>query len=97
MQDGSKDVRSRPGQICYVFIFLSFWAVTCHETHRLLKGDIDGVLLVAICLLVGSIFGIQLLLLVRSLCWIESIKRLGVKKPVPRHSAEDLQPVPVEK
>lgn len=70
LQDGSEDVRSRL-VICCVFIFLSFWALTCHETHRLLKGDIDGVLLVAICLLVGSIFPIQLLLLVRSIRWLD--------------------------
>jgi hypothetical protein len=65
--------------ICCVFISLSFWALTWHKTHRLLQGDIDGVLLVAICLLVESIFCIQLLLLVRSLDWLKSIT-------VPRHS-----------
>src|ERR1700676_2024044 len=57
--------------ICGVLVLLSLWIVVWYEVPRLLRGDIDGILLLAICLLVGTIFFVQFILITRSAGWIK--------------------------
>ena len=57
--------------ICGVLVLLSLCGMIWYETSGLLRGDIDGILLLAICLLVGTIFFVQFILIARSAGWIK--------------------------
>jgi hypothetical protein len=50
-----------PALVCTFFIIASAAGIAWYATTPLLRGDIDGLLLVAICFLVGVIFFAQLL------------------------------------
>jgi hypothetical protein len=47
--------------ICSVLALLSLWGIIWYETSGRLKGDIDGLLLLSICLLIGGIFSVRFL------------------------------------
>ena len=63
---------------CGVFILLSIAGIVSYETSGLLRGDPDGVLLLAICLLIGTIFSIQIVLVARSAGWLKFRQRYQV-------------------
>ena len=57
--------------VCSVLVLLSLWGMAWYETSGLLKHDIDGLLLVSICLLIGTIFSVQFVLIARNAEWIK--------------------------
>jgi hypothetical protein len=57
--------------ICGVLMLLSLCGMIWYETTGLLKHDIDGLLLVSICLLIGTIFSVQFVLIARNAEWIK--------------------------
>jgi hypothetical protein len=57
--------------ICGVLILLSIAGIVWYETSGLLRGDPDGVLLLAICIFTGTLFSIQILLMARSAGWLK--------------------------
>jgi hypothetical protein len=65
--------------ICGALVLLSLWGMIWYETSGLLKHDIDGLLLVSICLLTGTIFSVQFVLIARSAEWIKFLGRNRAK------------------
>jgi hypothetical protein len=63
--------------ICSLFVLLSLWGIIWYATNDLLKGSIDGILLVLICLMIGCIFSAQLFLIIRSLGWAKLLQAKG--------------------
>ena len=57
--------------VCSVLVLLSLCGMAWYETSGLLKHDIDGLLLMSICLLIGTIFSAQFVQIVRSAEWIK--------------------------
>lgn len=49
-----------PAFVCGFFIIGSVFGIVWYATTPLLRGDIDGLLLLAICVLIGAIFSAQL-------------------------------------
>jgi hypothetical protein len=56
--------------ICCTLVLLSFWGIIWYATSGLLRGDIDGILLMSVCVLIGSLFSIQVFLIARSAGWL---------------------------
>ena len=56
--------------ICGSLILLSAWGIGWYGTSGLLRGDADGILLLAICGLIGSVFSVQLFLIARRAGWL---------------------------
>jgi len=65
--------------ICGALVLLSLWGMIWYETSGLLEHDIDGLLLVSICLLTGTIFSVQFVLIARSAEWIKFLGRNQAK------------------
>jgi hypothetical protein len=57
--------------ICGVLVLLSLRGMSWYETTGLLKHDIDGLLLMSICLLIGTIFSVQFVFIARNTEWIK--------------------------
>lgn len=57
--------------ICCALVLLSLLGMIWYEMSGLLRGDIDGLLLLAICLLIGTIFFVQFILIAQSAGWIK--------------------------
>jgi len=79
--------------VCSVLVLLSLWGMAWYETSGLLKHDIDGLLLVSICLLIGTIFSAQFVQIVRSAEWIKFPGRHRAKDFVLSTSLEQAHPV----
>jgi hypothetical protein len=74
--------------ICSVLVFLSVAGVIWYEESGLLKRDIDGLLLLSICVLTGSIFSLQLISIARSAGWFKSLVSYRVKQRSPSEHAD---------
>jgi bacteriorhodopsin len=48
--------------ICALFVLLSIWGIIWDITSGLLTGGIDGIMLLAVCLLMAAIFAMMLVL-----------------------------------
>jgi hypothetical protein len=49
--------------LCVVFILLSLWGIVWDFTSGLLTSGIDGIMLLAICLMMGGIFSVMLVVM----------------------------------
>jgi predicted lipid-binding transport protein (Tim44 family) len=49
--------------LCVLFILLSLWGIVWDFTSGLLTSGIDGIMLVAICLMIGGIFSVMLVVM----------------------------------
>ncbi|MGC1594712.1 MAG: hypothetical protein WA774_05095 [Candidatus Acidiferrales bacterium] len=49
--------------LCVLFIILSIWGIVWDFTSGLLTSGIDGIMLVAICLMMGGIFSLMLVVM----------------------------------
>ena len=85
--------------VCSVLVLLSLCGMAWYETSGLLKHDIDGLLLVSICLLIGTIFSAQFVQIVRSAEWIkfpgrhqakDIVLSSGLEQAHPMHAGEQL-------
>jgi hypothetical protein len=61
--------------ICSVLVLLSLWGVVRYEASGLVKGDIDGIVLLAICLLIGCTLSVQLVWIAPCAGWLNSLQR----------------------
>jgi hypothetical protein len=61
--------------ICGFLVLLSIAGIVWYQATGLLRGDVDGILLLAICIMIGSIFSVQLLRIVRSAGWVKFPER----------------------
>jgi hypothetical protein len=61
--------------ICGFLVLLSIVGIVWRQTSGLLRGDVDGILLLAICIMIGSIFSVQLLRIARSAGWVKIPER----------------------
>jgi hypothetical protein len=77
--------------ICCALIFLALLGFISYFTSGLLRGDIDGLLLLAICFLTGSVFSALLLLIVRSAGWFKLFAAKRMKKATPAAGLDQLQ------
>jgi hypothetical protein len=67
--------------VCLVVIALSVvGAVSAFLTD--LQRDIDGLLLILVCALMGGLFSIMLFLLAKNHGWLPHLPRLRLRKPV---------------
>ena len=82
--------------ICGVLVVISLWGVIWYEASGLLRHDIDGILLLAISFLVGTIFSVQLILIARSAGWIEFAGRNRAKDIGLSTTLEQAHPVLAE-
>ena len=79
--------------VCSVLVLLSLRGMVWYETSGLLKHDIDGLLLMSICLLIGTMFSVQFVQIVRSAEWIKFPGRHRAKDFVLSTSLEQAHPV----
>jgi hypothetical protein len=49
--------------LCALFILLSLWGIVWDFTSGLLTSGIDGIMLLAICLMIGGIFSVMLVVM----------------------------------
>jgi hypothetical protein len=82
--------------ICCALILLALLGFISYWTTGMLRGDIDGLLLLSICFLVGSIFSALLVLMLRSAGRLKlpTTKRARTAGSLP--TLETLQTVPSE-
>ena len=66
--------------ISSIFVLGSIAGIVCYAKSPLLRGDIDGLLLVAICILMGTIFSVQLFSIYRTLMTVRSQSRAAATK-----------------
>jgi hypothetical protein len=57
--------------ICIVILSLSAIGIMCYAESPLLRGSLDGILLVSVCLIMGIVFGVQMTAVVRAAGWLE--------------------------
>jgi hypothetical protein len=76
--------------ICCALILLSLLGFISYFTSGLLRRDIDGLLLLAICFLPGSIFSALLLLILRSAGWVKLFATKRMKDAVLTPGLEQL-------
>ena len=76
--------------VCGVLVLFSLNGMIWYETSGLLKGDIDGILLLAICLLIGSVFSVQFLMIARSVGWLKFHRSIRAKKEILSNRVEEL-------
>jgi hypothetical protein len=79
--------------VCSVLVLLSLWGMAWYETSGLLKHDIDGLLLVSICLLIGTIFSAQFVQIVRSAEWIKFPGRYRAEDIIVSSTLEQAHPI----
>jgi hypothetical protein len=53
----------------------SIAGIVWYQPSELLRGDVDGILLLAIYIMIGSIFSVQLLRIARSAGWVKFPER----------------------
>jgi hypothetical protein len=61
-----KTNQSELAAISGLFVLLSLWGIVWDVTSGLLAGGIDGIMLLAICLMMGGVFSLELLLIAHS-------------------------------
>ena len=79
--------------VCSVLVLLSLRGMVWYETSGLLKHDIDGLLLMSICLLIGTMFSVQFVQIVRSAEWIQFPGRHRAEDIVLSSSLEQAHPI----
>jgi hypothetical protein len=67
--------------ISSLFILLSLWGIIWDVSSGLLASGIDGIMLLAICLMMGGVFSLQLLLIARSSGWVTFPARKSAAAP----------------
>lgn len=80
--------------ICCALLFLTLSGFVSYFTSGLLRGDIDGLLLMSICFLIGSIFSALLFLILRSGGCVKLFALKRTKNAVPQASLENLRTAP---
>lgn len=68
--------------ICCALVFLALLGFISYWKSNLLRGNIDGLLLLSICFLVFSIFSVQMFLIVRSLGWLAFLDKIRARRLV---------------
>jgi hypothetical protein len=63
------------GITCAFFILLSLWGAVWDFTSGLLASGIDGIMLLFVCLMMAGIFGLMLLVTLKSAGLLPSLKR----------------------
>ncbi|MFY9529743.1 MAG: hypothetical protein WAR24_12605 [Candidatus Acidiferrales bacterium] len=54
-----------------LFVLLSLWGIVWDVTSGLLASGIDGIMLLAICLMMGGVFSLELLLIAHGVGWVK--------------------------
>ncbi|HWO28734.1 MAG TPA: hypothetical protein VNO32_08035, partial [Candidatus Acidoferrum sp.] len=80
--------------ICCSLLFLTLLGFVSYFTGGLLRGDIDGLLLLSICFLIGSIFSALLFLILRSGSGVKLFALRRTKNAVAQASLENLRTAP---
>lgn len=86
--------------ICGLFVLLSLWGIVWDFTSGLLTSGIDGIMLLAICLLMGGLFSLEILLTVGKSGWLKSRKAAqpaSAPASKPREVAGAAEPQPAER
>ncbi len=86
--------------ICGLFALLSLWGIVWDFTSGLITSGIDGIMLLAICLMVGGVFSLLLLLAARQANWLKFGKAAQPAPSPPSKSREvaaAANPQPVER
>ncbi len=73
--------------ICGLFVLLSLWGVVWDLSSGLLASGIDGIMLLAICLMMGGVFSLELLLIAHRAGWA----KLPARKSAPAATATTAQ------
>ncbi|MFZ3216785.1 MAG: hypothetical protein WA192_12065 [Candidatus Acidiferrales bacterium] len=87
--------------LCAIVIVLSVWGIVWDITSGLLTSGIDGIMLLAICLMIGGIFSLALLYMLWQAGFIPIFK--ATKSPAPvqaataQKSASPAPPAPAAK
>ena len=68
--------------LCALFIILSLWGMVWDFTSGLLTSGIDGIMLLAICLMMGGIFSLMLVVML----WQAGL--IPIFKPKPKEAKE---------
>jgi hypothetical protein len=54
-----------------VILSLSTTGIMCYAESPLLRGSLDGFLLVSVCLIIGIAFAVQMTAIVRATAWLQ--------------------------
>ncbi|MGB9008113.1 MAG: hypothetical protein WCC18_05820, partial [Candidatus Acidiferrales bacterium] len=72
--------------LCVLFIILSLWGIVWDFTSGLLTSGIDGIMLLAICLMMGGIFSLMLVVML----WQAGL--IPIFKPKAKEAKEAAKP-----
>lgn len=78
--------------ICALFLLLSVWGIIWDITSGLLTSGIDGIMLIAVCLLMAAIFALMLMLQLQKAGFLPSFA--SNPKTVPAVGTVTKQPAP---
>ena len=78
--------------ICALFLLLSVWGIIWDITSGLLTSGIDGIMLIAVCLLMAAIFALMLMLQLQKAGFLPSFA--SKPKTVPAGGTVTKQPAP---
>lgn len=78
--------------ISSLFLLLSVWGIVWDITSGLLTSGIDGIMLIAVCLLMAAIFAVMLMLQLQKAGFLPSVATKPKAVPAPPTAAK--QPVP---
>ncbi|MGA9476024.1 MAG: hypothetical protein WBV36_26390 [Terriglobales bacterium] len=78
--------------LCVLFIILSIWGIVWDFTSGLLTSGIDGIMLVAICLMMGGIFSLMLVVMLWQAGLIPIFKPKEAKEGAPAKPAAAAKP-----
>lgn len=67
--------------ISALFVLLSLWGVVWDVNSGLLASGIDGIMLLAICLMMGGVFSLELLLIAHRAGWVKLPARKSAAVP----------------
>lgn len=76
-----KTNQSELAAISGLFVLLSLWGIVWDVTSGLLASGIDGIMLLAICLMMGGVFSLELLLIAHSAGWVKFPARKSAAAP----------------
>ena len=79
--------------ICLVTLAASVWGIVAAFTTRI-ELNIDGIMLVGVCLLMAGIFSLMLLLLAREQGWLPARRKMEVKQEVAAPAEKGSQSTP---
>ena len=87
--------------LCVLFILLSLWGIVWDITSGLLTSGIDGIMLLAICLMMGGIFSLMLVVMLWQAGLIpifkpkaKEAKEAASSKPAAAPAAKPAAPAP---